>query len=184
MKGSIKYFILAAALFWCCNQASAQRTMPGRSSVAITGGWNGSSGSAGAFYGQYTLNGYWETGIAGEDYLIPLSVGGKLHYDDVVVSGEYQFRLAAARSRVFNLYGGGGVFAGAELVDPMHRLPDYLSLSVPSASFHWGVYAKMVTELYLGRRVAVTASASVPLTPTNEFRVLGFAAGIGLKMIL
>lgn len=184
MKRTLKYFILAVALFWCCTQASAQRTMPGRSSVAIMGGWNGSSVSAGAFFGKYTLNGYWEAGLVGDDYMVPMSVGGKLHYDDVVVSGEYQFRLAAARSRVLNLYAGGGVFAGAELVDLMHRLPEYLSLSVPSASFHWGIYAKMVAELYLGRRLAVTASASVPLTPTNKFRVLGFTAGIGLKMIL
>ena len=184
MKGSLKYFILSAALFWCCNQASAQRTMPGRSTVAIMGGWNGSSVRAGAFFGQYTLNGYWEAGLVGDEHMIPMSVGGKLHCDDVVVSGEYQFRMAAARSRVFNLYGGGGVFLGAELVDPMRRLPDYLSLPVPSVSFQWGIYAKMVAELYLGRRLAVTASASVPLTPGNKFRVLGYTVGIGLKMIL
>ena len=78
MKGSLKYFILSAALFWCCTQASAQRTMPGRCSVAIIGGWNGSSVSAEAFFSQYTLTGFWEAGVVGYDYILPINVGGTL----------------------------------------------------------------------------------------------------------
>ena len=184
MKETLKYFILAAALFWCCTQASAQRTMPGRSCVAILGGWNGSSVSAGAFYSQYTLNGFWEAGITGSDYTLPISVGGSLRYDHLVVAGGYQFRLAASRSRALNLYGGGGIFIGAELVDPMRQLPDYLSLSVPSESFLYGIYAKTEAEFFIGRRFAITAEAGSQLTPSDKLRLFGFIAGLGFKLIL
>ena len=184
MKETLKYFILAAALFWCCTQASAQRTMPGRSSVAITGGWNGSLVSAGAFFSQYTLNGFWEAGIIGQDHLIPMSVGGSLRYDHLAVAGGYQFRLVASRSRAVNLYAGGGIFIGAELVDPMRQLPDYLSLSVPSESFLYGIYAKTEAEFFIGRRFAITAEAGSQLTPSDKLRLFGFIAGLGLKLIL
>lgn len=184
MKETLKYSILAAALLWCCTQASAQRTMPGRSSVAIMGGWNGPSVSAGAFFSQYTLNGFWEAGIVGHDYTLPMSVGGRLRYDHVAACGGYQFRLVANRSRSANLYGGGGVFVGAELVDPVRELPDYLSLPVPSRSFLFGIYAKTEAEFFIGRRLAITVEAGSQLTPSNKLRLVGFIAGLGLKLIL
>lgn len=184
MKGTLKYFILAAALFWCCTQASAQRTMPGRSCVAIMGGWNGSSASAGAFFSQYTLNGFWEAGILGSDYMLPMSVGSSLRYDHLALVGGYQFRLVANRSRSLNLYGGGGGFIGAELVDPMRKLPDCLSLSVPSESFLYGIYAKTEAEFFIGRRFAITAEAGLQITPSDKLRLFGFIAGLGFKLIL
>lgn len=184
MKGTLKYFTLAAALFWCCTQASAQRTMQGRCSVAIGGGWDGSSICAEAFFSQYTLNGFWEAGVVGLDYKRPMSVGGTLRYDDIAVSGGYQFRLVATRSRAVNLYAGGGAFVGAELVDPLRRVPGYYTLPVASTSFLYGIYAKSLVEFYLGRRLAITAQAVTHLTPSNKLHLFGFVAGVGLKLII
>ena len=183
MKGTVKYFILAAALLWCCTQASAQRTMPGRCCVATAGGWNGSSVSAEAFFSQYTLNGFWEAGVLGSDYKLPMNVGGSVHYEHLAAAGGYQFRLAATRDRAVNLYGGGGAFIGAELFDPMHRLPAYYSLSVKRESFLYGIYARTEAEFFLGRRLALTAGASARLTPSS-IRMFHFVVGLGLKLII
>lgn len=183
MKGTVKYFILAAALLWCCTQASAQRTMPGRCCVATAGGWNGSSASAEVFFSQYTLNGFWEAGVIGADYKLPMNVGGSLHYEHLALAGGYQFRLAATRNRAVNLYGGGGVFIGAELFDPMRQLPNYYALSVKQESFLYGIYAKTEAEFFLARRLAITAGASAHLTPSS-IRMFHFVAGLGLKLII
>ena len=148
------------------------------------GGWNGASVSAGAFFSQYTLNGFWEAGIVGNDYTLPMSVGGCLRYNHLAAAGGYQFRLVANRSRSVNLYGGGGVFIGAELVDPMRQLPDYFSLSIPSESFLYGIYAKTEVEFCIGRRFAITVEAGSGLTPSNKLRLFGFIAGLGFKLIL
>ena len=184
MKGATKYFILAAALFWCCTQASAQRTMPGRCSVAIIGGWNGSSVSAEAFFSQYTLTGFWEAGVVGYDYILPINVGGKLRYDQLAVAGGYQFRLAATRDRAVNLYGGGGIYIGAELVDPLRQLPSYYTIPAKSESFLYGIYAKTEAEFFLGRRLAITVETAAHLNPSSKLHLFHFIAGLGLKLII
>lgn len=184
MKGTLKYFILAAALFWCCSQASAQRTMPGRFSVAVNGCFNGSSVSAEAFFGQYTLGGYWEAGLLANDYGWPLSVSGRLQYDQLAVAGGYQFRLAATRDRAVNLYGGGGVFAGLEFVDPFRSLPEYYVLPIDSQAFLYGLYVKTTAEFFIGRCFAFVLEASLPLAFSSQLSMINYAVGGGIKLIL
>ena len=119
----------------------------------------------------------------GSDYKLPMNVGGSLQYDHLAVAGGYQYRLAATRDRAVNLYGGGGAFIGAELFDPMHRLPAYYSLSVKRESFLYGIYAKTEAEFFLGRRLALTAGASACLTPSS-IRMFHFVVCLGLKLII
>ena len=158
--------------------------MPGRSFFTLGCTYNGTSSGAEAFFGQYTLTGYWEAGVMADDYHATLSTGQRLQYDHLAAAGDFMFRLAATRSRSVNLYAGAGVFAGVEMVDPFHRLPTYLDLPVASKSFLYGLYAKALAEFYLGRRFAFTVEGCVPMTFPGHLGWLRWKAGIGLKIII
>ena len=86
--------------------ASAQRTISGQSALALSAYYNGTSVSAEAFYQQYTLGGFWETGAIFSDNSLPLSIGGRLYYEHIAAAGGYLWRLAATRSRSCNWYAG------------------------------------------------------------------------------
>lgn len=158
--------------------------MPGRSVFTLGLHCNGSSFGAEAFFGQYVLAGYWSAGFVADDYNTPLSTGGQLQYDHLSVGGEFMFRLAATRGRTINLYTGAGVFAGMELVDPFHRLPSYIGLSIPGRSFLYGIYGKALAEFYLGRYFALTLECSVPMTFPGRLGWLRWNAGIGMRITI
>lgn len=184
MKVKTSIFVLLVALFWCCNQASAQRTMQGRSIFTLGSHYNGSSFGAEAFFGQYVLAGYWNAGIKVSDYGTPLSTGDQLHYNHIAAAGEFMFRLVSTRRRTINLYVGAGAFAGIELVDFFHRLPSYLALPVPDKNFLYGIYGKVLAEFYLGRHFALTLEGSVPMTFPGRLGWLRWHAGIGMRITI
>lgn len=158
--------------------------MPGRSFFTLGCTYNGTSAGAEAFFGQYTLVGYWEAGVTADNYYASLSTGQRLQYGHLAAAGDFMFRLAANRQRSVNLYTGAGVFAGVEMVDPFHRLPSYLDLPVAGKSFLYGLYGKVLAEFYLGRRFAFTVEGCVPMTFPGRLGWLRWKAGIGLKIII
>ena len=78
MQNLIKYIlclISVISFMTISHYASAQRTMHGQSSIHAEALFNGRSFGAEVSYGQYTLNGYWDTGISFNDYNENLSTG-------------------------------------------------------------------------------------------------------------
>lgn len=141
------------------------------------------SAGAEAFYCRYTLGGFWEAGLMGCDYRTSLSTGHTLRYDNVLAAGGYLFRLAGTRSRRLNLYGGGGVFAGVELLDPLGRIPGYIDLGQNHVAFQYGLYAHGMAEVFLGRRLALVVSGRTPVNFSSGIRHFHWQAGLGLKYL-
>ena len=164
--------------------ASAQRTMSGQFSLSISAHYNGSFLGAEAFLSQYTLNGYWEVGVNGDAFRTPLSNGNNLEYADVAAKGGYFFRLVGTRSRSLNLYAGGGAFAGIEAIDPRRRLPSYLDSGLKDFSFLYGLYAKGLTELFIGRKVALTATCGLNVNFSSAIAKLHPCYELGIKILL
>ena len=174
--------ILTSLLF--ITTASAQRTQSGQPSLRVSSLYNGLFVGAEAFYEQYTLSGYWQTGVSGNLYKANLSSGDTLDYLHVIAEGGFLFRLAGTRSRSLNLYAGGGALAGVELLDPFSSLPEHIALSQKQIAFIYGVYAQGVLEWFVARKFAILLQASSPLTFGSGIRVVNGNVGIGLKLNL
>ena len=174
--------ILTSLLFM--STASAQRTQSGQPSLRVSSLYNGLSVGAEAFYEQYTLTGYWQSGVSGNLYKASLSSGDTLDYLHVLAQGGYLFRLAGTRSRSLSLYAGGGALAGVELLDPFNSLPGHIALSQKPATFIYGVYAHGVLEWFVARKFAILLQASSPVTFGSGIRTLNGNIGLGLKLNL
>ena len=164
--------------------ASAQRTMSGQSSIGLSARYNGSSVGAEAFYGMYTLGGLWDVSLSGDRYTVGISTGSRLEYYDICAKGGYLFRLLATRSRSLNLYAGGGIFAGAELLDPQGRIPSYIDLGAPQTAFLYGIYAETTLEVFLGTRCAFLLTGILPLNFSSPVSMLHYGGQVGFKILL
>ena len=177
------FLILLTSLLYCTT-ASAQRTMSGQPSLRVSSLYNGLFVGAEAFYEQYTLSGYWQTGVSGNLYKAKLSSGDTLDYLHVIAEGGFLFRLAGTRSRSLNLYAGGGALAGVEMLDPFNFLPEHIALSQKQTAFIYGVYAQGVLEWFVARKFAILLQASSPITFGSSIRIVNGNVGIGLKLNL
>ena len=164
--------------------ASAQRTMAGQGYISADCLYDFENFGAKAEYGQYTLGGFWSVGASGHFYDAPTSSKYNLEYVHCYVFGGYMHRLVGTRRRSVNLYGGGGVFMGAEVLDPMSRLPKDTVLGIGRTAFLYGVYAGLSAEFFIVEKVAVMASALVPLNFSSGIRMLNYDFGLGLKVML
>ena len=184
MNLTMKNWLCAILITLLIQPASAQRTMSRQSSLGASARYNGNSVGAEAFYAQYTLGGFWEAGVEGEDYHCPLSTGERMRYIDMYARGGYQFRLASSRSRGIGLYAGAGIFAGAECADPFNSIPNYISLNVPQWQFLYGVYGKALLEVFIAKKVALTVDACMPVNFSSKLTPLHWSAGLGFKVLL
>lgn len=164
--------------------ASAQRTMSGQPSLHVSVLYNGPSVCAEAFFSQYTLEGYWQAGVEGKAYNVPVSTGGRLDYIHTVVSSGYMYRVAGTRNRLLNYYMGGRVFAGIELTDPWYTLPDYLSTGLPRVSFLYGLSPRIDLEIFFSRHCAFLLSAGIPINFSSGISWIHYEAGLGFKIVL
>lgn len=164
--------------------ASAQRTQSGQPSLRVSSLYNGLSVGAEAFYEQYSLSGYWQTGVSGNHYNAELSTGDRLDYLHLLAQGGYLWRLAGTRSRSLSLYAGGGILAGVELLDPWSTLPGHIVLSQKKTSFLYGMYAQGMLEWFVARKVALLLQASAPVTFGSGIRTLNGNIGLGVKINL
>ena len=164
--------------------ASAQRTMAGQGYISADCLYDFEKFGAMAEYGQYTLGGFWAVGASGHLYDTATSSEYRLEYTHCYAFGGYMHRLAGTRRRSVNLYGGGGVFMGAEVLDPMSRLPKDTVLGIGRTAFLYGVYAGLSAEFFIVEKVAVMAGALAPLNFSSGIRMLNYDVCLGLKVML
>lgn len=187
MHNSIKYiyhWLLVIVLAIFPLYASAQRTMPGQSSIQAEVLFNGHSFGAGAAYGQYTLSGYWTTAISFNDYRKEISTGDKFQYEHLSVKGGYMFRIAGTVKRDVNLYGGCGAFIGCELMDPFGRLPFYIETNTNDFRFLYGIYGGVCLEIFVSEKTALIFGVELPVNFSSVFDAVHYQAGIGCRFLL
>ena len=183
MNYKIRIIFTAFLVIFSVHYASAQRTMSGRSSLRVSSLFNGRSVCAEAFYERYTLGGYWDAGVSTDNFVLP---AGNLSVKvaDFSAAGGYMQRLAATRSRSLNLYVGGGILAGTELVDPRNEIPDYISSGAKEIDFIYGLYTRACAEWFLGRHVGMVFHGGLPLVFNSYGSVLRWNVGAGIKVVL
>ena len=176
--------LLTGMLLTLAYPASAQRTISGQSTFAFSAHYTGSFVGAEAFYSQYTLGGFWETGATVSPYRYRLFSGDMLGNWHISAAVGYLWRLAASRSRSFNWYAGAGIFAGIEWQDPFGKLPDYIDIGVADIRFLYGIYAKTALEIFLGPRVALLVQGAAPVNFSSFCDNVHWQAGLGIKFML
>ena len=179
-----KRLILVVTATLCCLSASAQRTMSGQSSLCLQSSWTGSSFGAEAFYSQYTLGGFWETGLSAKQYKKGTSTGVDINSLNIAASGNFLFRLVGTRSRSVNLYGGAGAFLGYEAIDPMHKMPSTIQTNLKNGYFLYGLQAKLVAEFFISKSFAFTLNGCVPINFSSPMGWFHYDIGLGMKVML
>ena len=158
--------------------------MSGQSSLCLQSSWTGSSFGAEAFFSQYTLSGFWETGLSAKQYKKGTSAGVDISSLNIAASGNYLFRLVGTRSRSVNLYGGAGAFLGYEAIDPMHRLPSTIQTNLKNGYFLYGLQAKLVAEFFISKSFAFTLNGCVPINFSSPMGWFHYDIGLGMKVML
>ena len=187
MQNLIKYIlclISVISFMTISHYASAQRTMHGQSSIHAEALFNGRSFGAEVIYGKYTLSGYWDAGITYNDYREKISTGDCFQYGHFAAKGGYMFRLAATKSRSVNLYGGAGAFMGCELMDPFARMPFYIETNTNDYRFLYGIYGKILLEVFVSEKTALTIGLALPLNFSSVFDAIHYQSGIGCRVLL
>ena len=183
MNYKLSCIFTALLVTFSASYASAQRTMSGRSSLRVSTLFNGRFVSAEAFYEQYTLGGYWNTGLTSDVFQLDARTIS-VDMADIAASGGYMQRIAATRSRNLNLYVGGGILAGVELLDPLKRMPTYMTSGVKNVDFIYGLYAGMSAEWFWTKRVGAVFQASVPFVFNSYGPAIRWNVGAGIKIVL
>ena len=164
--------------------AQAQRTMKGQSVIGAEASFNGMSAGASMDYSQYTLNGFWYIGVSGNDYYALYTGNGSLRYDHICGYGGYLFRLAGTRSRSVNLYGGGEIMVGMELIDPFEELPEQFKASIERYRFLYGVGPKILAEFFVSTRFAFTIFGTLPINFSSAISNVNYNIGGGFRIML
>lgn len=186
MNKARRYIIMTLlAAVAICGSAHAQRTMRGQVFVDLAGGWPVGAAVSG---GCYTLPGYWRAGLEAlrmREYLRLDGTVGDATLDvwQARAQGGYMYRLAAARSRVVSLYGGGTAWVGIESVDPLRQLPDDMLLSIDSGeTFVFGATPRLEAELFLGQHVAILVGGQIPVAFLSRIRMTTLQATASLRL--
>lgn len=158
--------------------------MNGQSSIRLDALCTDSSFGAEAFYCQYTLSGYWETGLSGKYYNRQTSAGVKLGGLHCCAAADYMFRLVGSRNRAVSLYGGGGAFLGYEVIDPFGIFPTHYHSNLHSGYFLYGIQAKLSAELFVSKTCAFTLNGNIPFNFSSPMGWFHFDGGIGVKFML
>lgn len=167
-------------------EASAQRTMRGENLISIEGsypfsqpdGWG-----ADISYGRYLLSSYWDAGVSLTNYAAEFTDGQSLPYLHVCARGDWMYRLAGTRNRVFNLYGGAGAFLGYEAVDPKGIVPEqYKEENFVSGRFLYGVQVSLEVEIFFSRRVALVLGARTPMNFSSPYGWFHYQVRGGLRI--
>lgn len=179
-----KALAFATVLFLSASLAFAQRTVSGTSVIDVSGSVPFTERGFGfsATYGKYLLDGFWNTGIRAET-MVKISPELQNEYDllHVFASYERDWRLIASWNRVFNIYGGGGVLLGTEVIDPRNLLKDGEKVATSKASFMYGLCANACAELYLMPYFSVILSVKPYMVGGSRYGSFYAFASAGLR---
>ena len=164
--------------------AEAQRTMKGQSVIGAETSFNGISAGTTINYSQYTLNGFWYVGISGNDYYALYSDSDIFRYNHICGYGGYLFRLVGTRSRSINLYGGGEIIVGMEVIDPFNELPYQFKASMEKYRFLYGVCPKILAEFFISPRFAFTIFGTLPINFSSAISNVNYNIGGGFRIML
>ncbi len=176
--------LLAALLLAFPFRADAQRTGTFQWFADVQGEWSMTSFGARLAAGQYTYGGLWTAGVSGVNRrALLVNAGGEsfnLDYAHLEAEGTYLWRLLSSRDRSVCLYGGAGVFMGAEFADPFGRRPNSGVLPF-GTSFLYGAHPAVQFEWFLFERVALLASFRMPVCVSSKVGYVFYEAGLGLR---
>lgn len=183
-------FPVAVLLLLHCGCLSAQRTSFGTGALSLTAGTTLSGAGGGLSYSRYLGSSFWSAGTAFHDRTEKdIPSGEILHYPRWELRGGYSYRLLATYSRSLNVYAGGDVFIGLELLDIFRTLSpptarSYANAGYTDIRFIYGTAPAVETELFLSPRLALVLRGRMPLTFGTPFPLIGWELGAGLKLNL
>ena len=212
MKKTIIIIALALSAF---ASAFAQRTVIKQSFVEVSGGmsfkpdivgtaeWPGKALAFSGGYGRYTRLGYWGAGASFANQLKKLpDYELNMPYTDISAYGQYMFRIAATRSRSVNLYGGGGIGLGLQIMDTGNYCKDYeftltkkeysngetktvtKTLTSGDMFFLLHIFGALEGEFFFAPKVAFVLRAAVGVEPITSFDPLVLQATGGFRFNL
>lgn len=180
-----RYILFVFAVVLAAAPASAQRTMPGQSFVDLRGTFPIGGGVS---YGQYLVSSYWKAGVGTmrqREYLRVDGIVGETPLDvwQAKAEGDFMYRLVSTRSRIFSIYGGGGLWLGAEKVDPFRTLPSDVIVDLDGQyRFIFGATPRLELEFFIGNHVAVLVGGRLPCAVFSQIRVVTLQADAGLRV--
>ncbi len=182
MKRTVIIIVMSVLAF--AGSAYAQRTMNKQCSISGCGSFNGVSWGTELDVSGYTLAGLWYGGVRFNDYRIGLSSGDDMHYGHLTGNGGYMFRIAGTRNRCVNLYVGGGIFCGIEIIDPLKDLRESLVTDLNRIAFLYGLEVRMLGEFFVSRTVALTLSGIIAPNFSSQIGWFNYNIGTGIKIML
>lgn len=180
-KELIKMFVACAAFICLAFTASAQRTTAGRGMLSAEAQY---PCGASLSYGQYLHSSIWEAGarVQWRNYVINSEY--TMPYMPLCAFADWMYRIVGTRSRVFNMYAGAGVFLGWEFYDPGKTLPDFISSSLSSGTFLYGVEAKLQMEVFVSKRLALLFSGVAPFNFSSPCSWIQAYGSLGIRLDL
>lgn len=180
-------FFIVFCLSFVCLKANGQRTMRYQNTLTaqLSAPYAENPDIGGCIgYGQYTLNGYWFTGVQSVGRRQPEGKYSFIQTQTLRLYGQYMHRLIADRKRIFNLYCGGGPFIGYEFYDPFKRLPSHIQKSSADSTFIYGISGSIEAEIFIMKKLAIVICANVPLTFGSETSWLRGNSTAGVRINL
>lgn len=189
----IKTVLCLAALSFLAGSAFAQRTSKDQFHLSGTVDYNLYSMGSEVQFGQYLLFGYWSAGANLQNYVSDVRNNEVANFQRIVGLGTFMYRFVGNRSRSLNLYGGGDVFAGAEVLDMFSSLSEEKRKSLvdncgfKDARFIFGGGLRLEGEYFPLPRLAIILPLRVVFTANtamNSYKggdVVGFNVGLGVR---
>lgn len=181
----IKLSAVILLTLYSAHNGYAQRTMRDQNLLTIsvqTPCTGARDFGASVSYGRYLLDSYWRTCVSAIPRGIQLSTGDRMDLLGIRAGADYMYRIAATRSRSFNLYGGGGAFIGYEIYDPFTRLAPNINTGLKDGAFIYGINASIEAEVFIARRIALTVACATPLTFGSVTRWIRINATAGIRI--
>lgn len=192
---AILVHLTAAALMLLPLGARAQRTMRGQwyAGAAATSTLSPKAGSYPGFgieAGRYTMTARWSASIRG---IVPAGSD----FGSLTASGAWMYRAAATSNRALNLYCGGGAFLGVDFDEVNGAVREVISDggtdssatwsqgddgSVRHSSFTYGLEPTAELELFITRKAALVAVASLPIRLLTRQETLSLRASAGVRI--
>ena len=192
---AIFILLIAVALMLLPDGARAQRTMRGQwhAGAAATSTLSPKAGSHAGFgieAGRYTMTARWSASIRG---IIPTGGG----FGSLTAAGAWMYRAAATPNRALNLYCGGGAFLGVDFDEVNGAVREVISDggtdspatwsqgedgSVRHSSFTYGLEPAAELELFITRKAALVAVASLPIRLLTRQETLSLRASAGIRI--